>query len=478
MSFPEGFLWGGAVAANQVEGAWDEGGKGPSVADMFAAPVRPGAFKELTPELDPLRRYPTHDAIDAYHRFEEDIALFAEMGFKALRLSIAWSRIFPQGDEAEPNECGLAFYDRVFDCLAAHGIEPVVTLSHYEMPYHLVEAYNGFADKRVIGYFMRYAITVMERYRGRVHLWLTFNELNAGAFPFMSVSVTGVREGSSEQERYQGLHNALVASARVMAAAHRIDPANKVGCMITQITVYPLTPDPADMVAWIRYNQLNNYLVGDVQVKGAYPYFAERYFTERGIVLDRTADELRDLAVGCVDFYAFSYYESKCVTSHASTDEVAGNLLGGQANPYLKASAWGWQIDPVGLRYTLHTLYDRYHIPLMVVENGLGAVDEVADDGAVHDPYRIAYLRAHIAEMGRAIDEGVDVIGYTAWGCIDLVSNSTLQMKKRYGLIYVDRHDDGTGSYARQRKDSFFWYRDVIASNGQNVEGDGGVCNA
>lgn len=465
MTFPKDFLWGGAVAANQVEGAWLEDGKKDSVADHFKAGST-GKFKTFTDDIDPDAFYPTHNAIDAYHHYEEDIALFAEMGFKTLRFSIAWSRIFPTGVEDRPNEAGLAYYDRVIDCCLAHGIEPLITLSHYEIPYHLVKAYNGFASKETIEHFCRYVACVMERYKGRVTRWLTFNELNAGILPFMAVSVTGVREGSSMQEVFQGLHNALVASARAVDLGHKIDAANKIGCMITQMTSYPLTCDPNDVMEWLLQNQQLNYLVGDVQVKGSYPYYAENLFKKQGIELERTPEELEELHRGVVDFYSFSYYESKCVSSKETTEMVGGNIVGGAKNPYLEASEWGWQIDAIGLRYTLNMLYDRYGIPLMVVENGLGAQDEIDADGQVHDLYRIDYLREHITAMEAAIDDGVDLIGYTAWGCIDLISNGTGQMSKRYGFIYVDLDDEGNGSLERSRKDSFYWYKDVIAQNG------------
>lgn len=469
MAFPKGFLWGGAVAANQVEGAWDADGKGDSVADHFVM-GKDGKFKTFTPEIDPDRRYPTHLGIDAYHHYEQDIALMAQMGFKVLRLSINWTRIFPEGDEEEPNEAGLAFYDHVVDCCLSHGIEPLVTLCHYEIPYHLVETYNGFASKRVIDLFCRYAEVVMLRLKGRVRRWLTFNELNAGMLPFMSLSVTGVREGSGEQEMFQGLHNALVASARTVELAHQIDPANQVGCMITQMTSYPLTCDPDDMMEFLQSNQQMNFLVGDVQVLGSYPYYAKTLLRNRGIKLDIASGELEQLARGTVDFYSFSYYESKCVSAKKVNDMVGGNIVGGARNPYLKASEWGWQIDPVGLRYTLNLLYDRYHVPLMVVENGLGARDVMEPDGSVHDPYRIEYLREHIHAMDQALADGVDLIGYTAWGCIDLVSNGTLQMSKRYGLIYVDLDDEGQGSLERTPKDSFWWYKRVIEHNGLGFE--------
>lgn len=476
MSFSKDFLWGGALSASQVEGAWDEDGKGPSVADMFAA-GKDGRYKHFTPTTMAGERYPFRQGVDFYHRYKGDVALFAEMGFKVLRVSIAWSRIYPQGDEDEPNEAGLAFYDRLFDECLAHGIQPLVTLSHCELPFHLAEAYHGFADRRVIDLFCCYARTVIERYHTKVRLWLTFNELNAAVYPFMCLTQLGVPEGSSEQVRYQALHNALVASARVVRMAHEIDAGLKVGCMITQQTAYPLTCKPEDMLEYVRFNQMANYLVGDVQVKGTYPYFAETYFHDAGIELERRAQDLEDLRQGTVDYYTFSYYESKCVEAPGSEagERTSGNILGGVKNPYLTASEWGWQIDPKGLRYTLETLYDRYRIPLMVVENGLGARDELVDDASapdgktVHDDYRIDYLRRHVAEMGKAVDEGVGLMGYCAWGPIDLVSLSTGEFRKRYGLVYVDCDDQGAGPLTRYRKDSFWWYQRCISSNGSDL---------
>ena len=473
MGFPEEFMWGGAIAAHQAEGAWDEDGKGPSVADRYAAGGN-GAFKRFTAVDEPGARYPFRRGVDLYHHLEEDLDLFAEMGFTVFRTSIAWSRVFPQGDEVEPNEAGLAFYDRMFDLCRERGIEPLVTLSHCEMPYHLVEAYGGFADRRVIDYFCRFAATVMRRYKGKVRLWLTFNELNAAAFPFMSMTQLGVPEGlgATQQQRWQAVHYALVASARTVRLAHEIDPDNRVGCMITQQTIYPLTCRPEDMMELIACNQQNDFLVGDVQVFGHYPYYAERLFERQGIQLERTGQDLAELAAGTVDFYSFSYYESKCVTAGDEGSSISGNILAGVKNPYLQASAWGWQIDPVGLRYTLNLLYDRYRIPLMVVENGLGAVDEmVEEDGElrIHDPYRIDYLRRHVAEMAKAVDDGVDLMGYTSWGPIDLVSLSTGEYKKRYGYVYVECDNEGVGPMTRHRKDSFWWYQRCIASNGAEL---------
>lgn len=466
--FPEGFLWGGALSANQCEGAWDEDGKGPCVCDYYLA-GNAEHFKHYTPEFIAGELYPTHRAIDFYHRYKSDVALFAEMGFRVLRVSINWARIFPNGDDEEPNEAGLSFYDKLFDELIAHGIKPLVTLSHYECPRHLLDAYGGFLDRRVVGFFERFARTCFERYHKKVKLWLTFNELNANVFPFMSDFSLGVPAEATEEEHWRALHHALVASARAVRAAHGIDPALKVGCMCTQMTAYPLTCAPEDMLLFQSQNQIYNYLAGDVQVHGDYPYYARAMLRRNGWNLGETEQDARDLREGCVDFYSFSYYESKCITADKDAPKAAGNIMGGVKNPYLKASEWGWQIDPQGLRYTLGQLYDRYKIPMFVVENGLGAQDVLEEDGAVHDDYRIDYLRQHLIALSEAIDDGVDVMGYTAWGCIDIISFSTLEMRKRYGFVYVDANDDGTGTLDRYRKDSFWWYKDVIASNGKKL---------
>ena len=473
VTFPQGFFWGGATAANQFEGAWNVDGRGPSVDDHFLGGTV-DTPREITLEIDPDRFYPNHDGIDFYHRYEEDIALFAEMGFTMFRMSISWSRIFPNGDDAEPNEAGLAFYDRVFDCCRAHGIEPLVTLSHYEMPYHLVEAYNGWASRELIVFFERYCRTVFERYRDKVTYWLTFNEINCGTGDMGNLFETSMIQGyegpasgvrTTPQQRYQALHHQFVASARVIRYAHEHYPRFKMGNMDCFILSYAATCDPADVLANQAEMRRMNWYCSDVQVRGAYPSYARRFWRENGIELKLAPSDLEDLAEGTVDFYTFSYYMSSTVGTHADQEQMGGNMSMGGRNPYLKSTDWGWQIDPTGLRVALNEIYDRYRIPLMVVENGMGAYDEVEADGSIHDPYRIDYLKSHVRAMGEAIDDGVDLIGYTWWGPIDLVSAGTGEMRKRYGFIYVDKHDDGTGTYERRRKDSFFAYRKIIESN-------------
>lgn len=471
-TFPEGFFWGGATAANQFEGAWNVDGRGASVDDHFTGGTvdRP---REITRAIDPDRLYPNHDGIDFYHRYEEDIALLAEMGFSMLRLSISWSRIYPNGDDAEPNEAGLAFYDRVFDCCQAHGIEPMVTISHYEMPYHLVEKYNGWASRELIGLFERFCHAIFERYQDKVQWWLTFNEINAGALGMGSMLSTSLIQGfegpasaltTTLQERYQALHHQLVASARVVRYAHEHYPCFKMGDMNIFALSYAATCDPADELANQAMMRRVNWYCSDVQVRGAYPSYARRLWERSGVELSIEPGDLDDLGAGTVDFYTCSYYMSNVIAAH-ELEQTKGNMGLGGVNPYLEQTEWGWQIDPVGLRVALNQIYDRYQIPLFVVENGMGAHDEVVD-GRVHDDYRISYLKKHVRAMAEAVDDGVDLRGYTWWGPIDLVSASTGEMRKRYGFVYVDKHDDGSGTNERLRKDSFYAYQKIIESNG------------
>ncbi|WP_251158506.1 glycoside hydrolase family 1 protein [Caniella muris] len=480
MAFPEGFLWGGAVAANQCEGAWDEDGKGVSVADICTGGSF-GASKMITPVLRDDAFYPSHEAIDHYHRFREDIALLAEMGFRCFRFSMAWSRVFPNGDEAEPNEAALAHYDEVVDCCLEHGIEPLVTISHYEVPFGLTRKCQAWRSRETIGYYLNFCRALFERYRGRVRRWLTFNEINSATEPMGALLNQGMLadlenptpfmgQPDDPQARFQGLHHMFVASARAVAMAHEVDPANQVGCMVLFAASYPLTCDPSDVLAAQRYNRVFNWFCGDVQCRGSYPTYMDAYFAERGIEIVKEPGDDEVLAAGTVDFYSLSYYMSSCQSADPTLESGPGNILGGVSNPHLAASDWGWQIDPEGLRYSLNEIWDRYGLPVMVVENGLGARDEVLPDGTVDDGYRIDYLRRHIQAMEGAIEDGVDLVGYTPWGCIDLVSASTGEMAKRYGFIYVDKHDDGTGDLSRRPKRSFWWYKNVIASNGAMLD--------
>ena len=479
--FPKDFLWGGATAANQCEGAYNEGGRGLANVDVVPFgedrfPVMFGKLKML--ECDDQHYYPSHEAIDMYHHFKEDIALFAEMGFTMFRMSINWSRLFPTGEESEPNQAGLEFYDKVFACLHDHGIEPLVTISHYELPYNLIEKYDGWSDRRLVDFFFTYGKTLLDRWHDTVHYWLTFNEINTGTMPMGGILNTGTIQGyegstadvpNDEQARFQALHNMFVASARAVKYAHDNYPQFKMGCMICFITSYPMTCDPADVVANQKQMQIMNWFCSDMHVRGEYPYYMKRFFAEHNITIHQEPEDAAILKAGTVDFYTFSYYMSNCVTTHKDAEDVGGNIATGKKNPYLKASDWGWQIDPIGLRYTLNEIYDRYHLPMMVVENGLGAYDVKSEDGKIHDSYRIDYLRQHIEQMAEAVKDGVDLMGYTPWGCIDLVSASTGEMAKRYGFIYVNKFDDGTGDLSREKKDSFYWYKKVIASNGEDL---------
>lgn len=461
IKFPEDFLWGGAIAANQVEGSYNQGGKGLSTSDMLPNGI-------LSPHQTRDERTPgiKDVAIDFYHRYPDDIALFEEMGFNCLRLSIAWTRIFPNGDEQEPNEEGLAFYDKIFDELAKHDIQPFVTLSHYEMPYALVENYGGWGDRRVIAFFERYARTVLERYKHKVKLWLTFNEINMSLHaPFTGV---GLPEEADEQSIYQAIHHQLVANAKAVKLCQQIVPNGKIGNMLLGAINYPYTCNPDDVLAAMHEN--NKWLFfGDVQTRGQYPGYMKRYFRENGIEIKMEAGDLDEIASASVDFISFSYYASGCASADPKQKEV-GNIVDSVPNPYLEKSQWGWLIDPKGLRVLLNFLHDRYQKPLFVVENGLGARDELDENGEIQDDYRIAYLNDHLVQAHEAILDGVDLMGFTSWGPIDLVANSTAEMSKRYGYIYVDRHNDGQGTLERKRKKSFFWYQDVIRSSGATLK--------
>lgn len=478
MGFRDDFLWGGATAANQFEGGYDEGGKGLSCADMLTNGTG-SSPRQITRTLEEGMYYPNHVASDFYHHYKEDIALMAEMGFQVFRMSIAWTRIYPTGMETEPNEEGLKFYDDVFDELKAHGIEPLVTISHYELPFYLTEHYNGWSSRELIDLYVKFCGTIFRRYKDKVKYWLTFNEINCGTLAlgnYMSLGILneGTRSFLEQKDipqlRYQGMHHQFVASAMAVKLGHEINPDFRIGCMIALMPTYPLTCHPEDMLKFQKQWQDINYYCGDVMVRGEYPHYAKRLWAEQGVSLEITDEDRKILKEGTVDFYSLSYYQTNCVSHSDDQSMTGGNLLAGVKNPYLKASDWGWQIDPDGLRYTLNDLYGRYRIPLMIVENGLGAYDRVEEDGSIHDDYRIAYLKAHIRAMKEAVDDGVDLMGYTPWGCIDIVSASTGEMKKRYGFIYVDSDDFGNGSFKRSKKDSFRWYRKVIRSNGEELD--------
>lgn len=426
MRFPEGFLWGGAVAANQCEGAYDEDGKGLSIQDVLPHGLKGPATEVPTPDNMKLID------IDFYHWYKEDIKLFAEMGFKVFRTSIAWSRIFPEGDEETPNEKGLQFYDDLFDECHKYGMEPLVTISHYETPLHLAREYNGWADRRMVGFYEKYVRTLFTRYGSKVKYWLTFNEINSVLHsPFMSGGICTPKEELSEQVLYQAVHHELVASALAVKIAHEMIPQAKVGCMILSMPIYPLTPAPDDVIASLKAEHQNDFF-GDVHVRGSYPGYMLRYFKEKNITIKMEPED-KEILRNTVDFVSFSYYMSVCGSADPDKKAGPGNIIGGVPNPHLPASEWGWQIDPQGLRYTLNRYYDRYQKPLFIVENGLGAMDELVEDGkgsyTVIDDYRIRYMREHLIQVREAIEDGIPVMGYTAWGCIDLVSASSAELK-------------------------------------------------
>jgi 6-phospho-beta-glucosidase len=479
--FPKNFLWGGATAANQLEGAYNEGGKGLSIFDMvkFVPKEERGNDPEMDvkseKELEELlslgdgENFPKRRGVDFYHHYKEDIALFAEMGFKVFRMSISWPRIFPNGDELTPNEEGLAFYDKVFDELQKYGIEPLVTLSHYEIPLYLVQKYNGWADRQVAEFFVRYAETVFNRYKDKVKYWLTFNEINISQFsPYIGSGLLIDRVEHKEQAVYQALHHQFVASARAVKACHEIIPGAQIGCMLARMEVYPETCNPRDVLVALEEDQKNLFFT-DVQVRGYYPSHMLSYFEKNNIKIEMLPGDEEILLQHPVDFLSFSYYMTMVASGDPDKLKQKGNFSSGILNPYLETSDWGWQIDPTGLRITLKKMYDRYQVPLFIVENGLGAYDKVEEDGSINDDYRIDYLREHIKAMGDAIQDGVDLIGYTTWGCIDLISAGTSEMSKRYGFIFVDQDDYGNGTLKRTPKKSFHWYKDVIATDGEKL---------
>lgn len=476
--FDKGFLWGGAVAAHQLEGAYREGGRGLSVSDVLTAGAH-GRPRRITDGVVAGERYPNHEGIDFYHTFRDDIELLAGMGFRCFRTSISWSRIFPEGDEAEPCEEGLAFYEELFDCLLEHGIEPVVTLSHFEMPLGLVRRYGGWTNRALVDCFVRYATVCFERFSGKVRYWMTFNEINNqesvgnALFGWVNSGVDFTREEDPRRSMYQAAHYQFVAAARAVTAAHAVDPGLKVGCMVAMIPVYPLEGLPAD--ALIANDTMHHTMFfSDVMMRGAYPSYARALFAREGWDLDITDGDLADLAAGTSDYVGISYYMSNTVSSKAVPDGPASAVNSFSPHtvpsPYLEATEWDWTIDPEGLRYALKLLDERYQAPIFVVENGIGMFEEPDGDGFVADDARIDYLRSHIRQMKVAVEQdGVDLIGYTPWGCIDVVSFTTGEYAKRYGFIYVDLHDDGTGTGERTPKKSYDWYRRVIATNGEEL---------
>lgn len=464
MTFPRDFMWGGATSAEQIEGAYQDDGKKLSTADVMTL-AENGKHREITPKIEKDKFYPSHVAIDFYHHYAEDIKLLAEMGFKAFRFSIAWSRVFPNGDDDCPNEKGLEFYDRVTDLCLKYNIEPVVTIQHFDTPLGL-KKYGFWESRKVVDFYVKYARTLLEHFKGRIKYWLTFNEINN--MSTMPWNAGGISLNASEKTKNIAAYYQLLASAEVVKLAHTIDPNNKVGMMYNGHFSYANSCDPNDIIGNYEF-QKKMMFYADVQARGYYPAYKIKELERQKIKLPIKEDDLKILQDGKVDFISFSYY-----LTHVCGSKTKGIVKGmqgletGYHNPFLKKSQWGWPIDPQGIRYALNVLYDRYQLPLMIVENGLGAIDKVEKDGKIHDPYRVDYIKQHLIQIEKAINlDGIPVLGYLAWGPIDLVSASTGQMKKRYGFIYVDVDDHGHGSFKRSKKDSFYWYKKVIQTNGK-----------
>ncbi|WP_242326751.1 glycoside hydrolase family 1 protein [Enterococcus avium] len=480
--FPEHFLWGGAIAANQSEGSWNKDGRGSSVADT--APyyenqdyAKYAAFDELSIEeiekrlADKKDIYPKRWGIHFYERYEEDIALFAEMGFKALRMSISWSRIFPKGDEKEPNKAGLDFYHRVFRTLKQYDIEPIVTLSHYETPAYLATKYGGWINRKMLTFFSHYCETVISEFKDSVKYWMAFNEINVIDHSFYvggAVPTDYIKD--EKTDKYQVIHHLFMASAMAKKILKDISPNAQMGGMLARREGYAASCDPLDVLESIKDDQ-KNLFYSDVLVRGYYPSYIKAFFKENDINLIMEDTDEMLLKENTIDYLSFSYYMT-VLSKHKidkDTELTTGNLVNGVKNPYLESNEWGWQIDPVGLRITLEKLYDRYQLPLFVAENGIGLQEHSDGTTEIEDTQRIDYLRSHINEMGKAIKNGVDLIGYTVWGPIDIISMSTSEISKRYGFIYVDADNFGNGTFNRYKKKSFNWYKQVIASNGEEI---------
>lgn len=467
------FLWGGATAANQCEGGFQKGGRGMAIVDVIPHGKHRMAVMNGTADYRNMpenTHYPGREAIDMYGHYKEDIALFAEMGFQCYRFSFSWSRIFPTGEETEPNREGLQFYDDFVNELLKYKIEPVVTLCHFDAPLQLVEKYGSWRSRKMIHCFLKYCDVVFRHFKDRIRYWITFNEINMLMhLPFMGAGIRLEKGENEQQVKYQAAHHELVASALATKLAREINPEFQIGCMLAAGSVYPFSCNPADVWESMKKDR-ENYFFIDVQARGEYPSYAKKFLERQGIEIEMADEDTEVLMKNTVDFISLSYYNSRCVRADGKGDTSGGNVFASAKNPYLECSQWGWPIDPMGFRITLNALYDRYQKPLFVVENGLGAVDRPEEDGTVNDDYRIGYLRSHIQAMEAAAEEdGVEIMGYTPWGCIDLISATTGEMSKRYGFIYVDKDDSGAGTLRRVRKKSFYWYKEVIASNGERL---------
>ncbi|RIO09658.1 6-phospho-beta-glucosidase [Mammaliicoccus sciuri] len=466
--FPENFLWGGAIAANQTEGAWDKDGRGISNIDLIPHGTKRQDIKlgYKKSELDQNEYYPSHTGTDFYHHYKEDIALLAEMGLKVFRTSISWSRIFPNGDEEMPNQAGINYYKGLFKTCKQHGMELLVTLAHFDIPMGIVEKYNGWKNRETIDLYIKFAETCFNNFGEYVNYWIPFNEINVVLHsPFSGGGLYFDNIENREEILYQAAHYMLVASAKAVRSCHRITPHAKIGCMIAGGSFYPYSCNPEDVWQSMNDERTNTFFV-DVQAKGKYPYYMDSFFKAKGINIEIDESD-KEILKETVDFVAFSYYASRTSIADISrVEKNEGNVIVSAKNPYLKMSDWGWVIDPLGLRITMNQIYERFEKPLFVVENGLGAKDEIEADGTIQDDYRIDYMKQHIEAIYDGIQDGVPLLGYISWGIIDLVSASTGEMSKRYGMIYVDKDDAGSGTLERRKKKSFDWYKQVIQQNG------------
>ena len=480
--FPENFLWGGALSACQAEGAYNVDGKTLTVPEVM--PFNSKNDRKVTKQLKITRemieeakndpdtvKYPKRRGIDFYHTYKEDMALFKEMGFKVFRYSISWARLFPNGDDKEPNELGLKFYDNIIDECLKYGMEPLITISHFDFPIVLIEKFGGWYNRELIDLYLRYCEVIFNRYKGKVKYWVTFNEINMSikAGP-KTMGVIDEGQENYEEMLFQALHHQFVAAAKATKLAHEIDKENKIGSMVAYFTTYPYTCKPADALAMQKDDQMKNLFYLDILNGGKYPYYSKKYFKEHNINLDIEDGDLEVIKENTADFVGMSYYNSMVSSNDGDQLELtAGNVHSVYKNPHLDANEWGWQIDPIGLRYTLNHVYDRFGLPVFILENSSGFFDELTEDNKVHDSYRVEFLRKHIEQLKLAIEDGVEVIGYTMWGPIDMISSGTSEMSKRYGFIYVDQDDYGNGTMKRYKKDSFYWYKNVIATNGEEL---------
>ncbi|MGM0340627.1 glycoside hydrolase family 1 protein [Enterococcus sp. AZ007] len=475
MKLSKDFLWGGSIAAHQLEGAYNEGGKGLNTMDLFTS----GSYetpRKITETLQDDQLYPSHTAIDFYHRYEEDIELFAEMGFRALRISIDWSRIFPNGDDPEPNKEGLEYYHKVLDKLIEKGIEPIVTLFHFELPVAIVKNYNSWLSRETIELYLKFVKTVVSEYKGKVTKWITFNEMNhidpqTEASDIFTYILAGL-EYSKMTDKKQTLatlgYNMTLASVKAVKIIREIDPKNQAGCVFGLAPSYPKTCKPEDVLLSFQ-DTIRDFYQIDAMMLGEFPKYKLFEFKKNGIELEITEEDQAAFKEGILDFIGLNYYMS-AVSSTEAEAKAQEALFGGEVNPYLEKSDWGWTVDPIGLRYLLNFVYRKYQKPIIICENGLGAVDQVAENGEVQDTYRIDYLQQHLSQLKKAVlEDGVECFGYLMWGPIDLVSASTGEMKKRYGFIYVDKQDDGSGDLSRSRKASYYWYQKLIETNGEEL---------